>query len=89
MESCRSDLSLRCDNNDTGSWSEIYWGWLLTWPRQRFYEFLPPNLRAMELSKSMVLQLGGGLVQQKTAESVLAPFFEVRVSEMLLVNIPA
>ena len=32
---------------------------------------------------------GVGLVQPKTAESVLAPFFDVLVSEMLLVDIPA
>ena len=30
-----------------------------------------------------------GLARRKTAESVLTPFFEVRVSEILLVDIPA
>lgn len=65
MEGCRSDIPLRCGIEDTGSWWEPYWGRLLPGPRQRLYAFLSPDLRAMELVESVVLQLGLDLSNDK------------------------
>ena len=65
MEGCRSDIPLRCGIEDIGSWWESYWGGLLPEPRQQLYAFLFPDLRAMELVESVVLQLGLDLSNDK------------------------